>query len=480
MPAYSLEIILASAGLLLLLVEAFAETMPRKTLGYLGLAACTIGLVLLGIVEKPAAGYWGFYTADSQAMFYKGLSLICTAVVIVIGLEYAPVLESYRDGRPGRRGLGEFLSLPLIVCAGMMWMASMTDLLGIFVSLELVTISFYVLVAFMNRNVGSLEAGVKYLILGALSTGFLVYGIAWLFGITGQTGLAALGEALQSHADQRPAILFGVALLMVGMGFKVGAVPFQMWVPDVYQGAPTPVTAFLSVGSKAAGFAVLVRLLEPLIASPARSETLALLIGMAGATLLVGNLAAIGQSNFKRLLAYSSVSHAGFILLALAGWQDQGPLLSKNVAAFYLGTYLAMTLLCFLVLAIVRRHGQSEDLKAFDGLGKRSPFLAFALLIAAASLAGVPLTAGFFGKFFAFTLAVKSQLWALLALAVIGAAAGFYYYFKVVRSMYWNAPAADATALPAPSLLTKLTLLLLLAAIFFFGVMPQPLLGLLK
>jgi NADH-quinone oxidoreductase subunit N len=481
MPAYYLEIAIVVLGLVLLMADAFATTLDRRRLGQVALlgVATVFGALLFSVDHRAAAEpLWGFYATDGAAMFYKGLALVSTFFVLVLALEYAPVLESYRDGRPGQRGLGEFLCLPLFLCAGLMWMASMTDLLGLFVALEMVTITFYVAVAYMRRNVGSLEAGVKYLILGALSTGFLVYGLAWLFGLTGQTRLAAIHGVLSTWQGDTTPLLFAVALLMVGFAFKIGAVPMQFWIPDVYQGAPTPVTAFLSVGSKSAGFIVLIRLLEPLLASPVRNSVLLMLSVMAGATLLVGNLAALTQGNFKRLLAYSSIAHAGFLLVALAAGQPAGGVTPEGTVALYLGTYLVMTLLAFAVLIIVRKAGGSDDLSAFDGLAKRSPFLALALVLAMASLAGVPLTAGFFGKFFAILLAAGARQWALLAIAIVGAACGFYYYFKVIRSMYWNEPAKDAPPLEI-SLLTRATIVFLGAAIVILGVYPKPLTGLL-
>lgn len=480
MPAYYLEIAIVVLGLVLLMADAFASTLDRRILGHVALVgvAAVIGMLLFGIDRTEGAPLWGFYATDAAALFYKGIALVCTFFVLVLALEYAPVLESYRDGRPGHRGLGEFLCLPLFICAGLMWMASMTDLLGLFVALETVTITFYVVVAYMRRNVGSLEAGVKYLILGALSTGFLVYGLAWLFGLTGQTNLDAIGTVLAGWQGDTTPLLFAVALLMVGLAFKVGAVPLQFWIPDVYQGAPTPITAFLSVGSKSAGFIVLIRLLEPLLASPVRGSVLIMLAIMAGATLLVGNLAALTQGNFKRLLAYSSIAHAGFLLVALAAGRPAGGITPEGTVALYLGTYLVMTLLAFAVLLIVRKAGGSDDIAAFDGLAKRSPFLALALVLALASLAGVPLTAGFFGKFFTVLLAAGAQQWTLLGVAVIAAACGFYYYFKVIRSMYWNEPPKDAPPL-AFSTLTRASIVFLGAAILILGVYPKPLTALL-
>ena len=251
-------------------------------------------------------------------------------------------------------------------------------------------------------------------------------------------------------------------------------------MPDVYQGAATPVTAYLSVGSKAAGFIVLTRVLQPFLDSPAlRDAVIAILVVVAVATLLVGNLAAIPQSNFKRLLAYSSISHAGFLVLALAcASPDRFDLAPSTVVAFYLATYLAMTMVCFIVLAVVHRCDGAEEIATFDGLYSRSPLLAVSLLVGVVSLAGLPLTAGFIGKLFVFNLAVDQGHWVALGFAVAAAATGFYYYLKVARSMFWNpAPGGAAEISVSPSV--KLILVTLVAATLLFGVFPTPLLNLL-
>lgn len=478
MPAFYLEIAIVLLGLGLLLADAFATTLDRRVLARVALTGVAVVFGALFLASKGGEPLWGFYAVDAPAFFFKGLALLCTFFVLLMSLDYAPVVESYREGKPGQRGLGEFFCLPLFICAGLMWMASMIDLLGIFVSLETVTVTFYVLVAYLRRNLGSLEAGTKYLILGALSTGFLVYGIAWLFGLTGQTQLQAIGSVIASWEGNPVPLLFAAALLLVGLGFKVGAAPFQLWIPDVYQGAPTPVTALLSIGSKSAGFIVLLRVLEPLLApaSPIRAQLLVVLGIMAAATLLIGNLAALPQGNFKRLLAYSSISHAGFILLALSSGVTNGDLTPSTVTAVYLATYLPMTLVAFFGLTLVRRAGGGEDFASFDGLAQRAPSLALVLLLAAASLAGVPLTAGFIGKFFAFLLAAQAHQWGLLICAVVSAAAGFYYYFKIIRAMYWNAPAADAPAVTV-STPTRWALVVLSISLILLGLYPHPLLA---
>jgi NADH-quinone oxidoreductase subunit N len=468
-PAPALEIAVLVWGLLLLMADAFAEKANRRVFavaGIGGLVAVLIASFFLRPVGAPAdAGFWSFYTADALAIFFKRFALITTILVLLMSLDYGPAIQSGVPGASPGGGLGEFFILPIFTCAGLMWMASAIDFVMIFVSLELVTMSFYVLVSFTRRNPATLEAGVKYLILSALSTGFLVYGITWIFGVTGETNLARIGAVIvASKADHVP-LLFGVVLVLVALGFKIAAVPFQIWVPDVYQGAPTPVTAFLSVGSKAAGFVVLIRVLGPFLILPEIGKLLAVLAAL---TLVYGNFAALPQSNLKRLLAYSSIAHAGYLLIGIVSF-------SGAAVAYYLVAYLLMTLLSFAVLIIVG-NAAGDQIEDYAGLAKRSPFLAFAMLIGMISLAGVPFTAGFLGKFFIFDAAVRQHQTALVVIGIVTVGCGFYYYLKVVRAMYW----LDAPAQAAPvhaSGLSRLTMGALIVGIVFFGIYPQPILN---
>jgi NADH-quinone oxidoreductase subunit N len=506
MPAYYLEALTVTLGLLLLLAEAF---VPAKSKAWVGVfAAIGLGgiLLLTFIAIGPEFGVamgsrevdgiihlapkfpkdwmdwplWNFYRFDPLARFYKILALVTTIFVVLMSIDYRKILARHTEHPGSENGTGEFYALPVFACAGMMWLASAKDLAGAFVALELVTVTFYILVAYMRRNVGSLEAGVKYLILGALSTGFLVYGIAWVYGTTGTMNLREISNFNSQISDPAP-LLFGIALVMVGLGFKIGAVPMQVWIPDVYQGAPTPVTAFLSVGSKAAGFILMMRFLDPFLGSDlTRGPVLKLLAILSIATLLFGNLAAIPQTNFKRLLAYSSIAHAGFLLLALACGMAPaaGTLGSVQVVSLYLATYLLMTLGVFFILAQVRIQRDGEDIGDFNGLGKTNPTLALALTILLAALAGVPLTAGFIGKFFVFALAVDAGMWAAVGVAFIAAAAGFYYYLKVVRAMWWAEPGNRAAVSLPP--ISKACVAILTVATLVLGVWPQPILMLLK
>ena len=415
---------------------------------------------------ESATGFWSFYTADPLSIFFKRFALLTTIVVLVMMIDYAPVVRS-SAGATAQPGLGEFFALPIFTCAGLMYIVSAIDFVMIFVSIELVTISFYVLVSFTRRNPTTLEAGVKYLVLSALSTAFLVYGITWIFGVTGETNLQRITAALANPEIERGGALFGAVLVLVGLGFKIAAVPFHIWVPDVYQGAPTPVTAYLSVGSKAAGFVVLVRVLRPFMMLPQMQR---LLVVIALLTVIYGNLAALPQSNLKRLLAYSSIAHAGYLLIGVA-------CLAGPAVTFYLVAYLLMTLLSFAVLIIVAQR-TGEQISDFDGLAKRSPFLAFAMLMAMVSLAGVPFTAGFFGKFFIFYAAIAQHQTVLVIAGVVTVACGFYYYLKVVRAMYWEA--SSSTERIPVNALSCATISALMVATIWLGIYPWPILEAVK
>ena len=470
--APSLEIAVLVLGVLVVLFETFADQIDKRTFAYtamLGLATVFIASFFLApqATETAGTGFWSFYTADPLAIFFKRFALVTTILVLAMMIDYAPVVRDSIHGASPQAGLGEFFALPVFTCAGLMWMASAIDFVMIFVSLELVTMSFYVLVAFMRRNAFSLEAGVKYLILSALSTGFLVYGITWIFGITGETNLARVSAALSAPGVEIAPALFAMFLVLVALGFKIAAVPFQIWVPDVYQGAPTPVTAFLSVGSKAAGFVVLLRVLQPFLIMPQIER---LLILVAAATLIYGNLAALPQTNLKRLLAYSSIAHAGYLLIGVVCFDGQA-------VVYYLAAYLLMTVLSFAVLVAVSKQ-TGDNIEDFNGLAKRSPFLAFAMLMAMASLAGIPFTAGFLGKFYIFNAAIAHHQTTLIVIGVVTVACGFYYYFKVVRAMYWETPVADGAV--SVSGLSRLLMTALIAAIVVFGIYPQPILDALR
>ncbi len=481
-PIY-LEVFVVALGIVLLMVEAFVTATDKRYVAYLGIAGLAAVFAATFWVDpkvfSSAAPYASFYTADAWAMFFKRFSLLATILVLVMSIDYAPIVERFVPGAGKGGGVGEFFALPVLTCAGLMWMVSAIDFISIFVSLELVTISFYVLVAYLRRSHATLEAGTKYLILGALSTGFIVFGITWIFGVTGETNLYDIAAALPKlDPGLHTALLFGFGLVLVALGFKIAAFPFQFWVPDVYQGAATPVSAFLSVASKAAGFVVLLRVVEPFLGfEPLRDKIVAILGVLAGATLLYGNLAALPQTNFKRLLAYSSVGHAGYLLMAVAsldGSHDGG-----LAIVFYLSAYLLMTFLAFMVMALVSRSVGGDDLSHFAGLARRSPWLAGAMLIAMLSLAGIPFTAGFLGKLFVFGVAIEAGHYWLVTLGALTVGCGFYFYLRVVREMYWR-PSPDNAPLVTVSVIGGLSMAVLAVLIFVVGICPQSVFALLR
>ena len=493
MPVYFLEIIVVALGLIMLLVDAFAKIKDKRSIAWIGMVGLLVVFGLLFKVQWPEStdsAFWEFYSSNDQiSLFYKGIAIISTLIVLIMAADFRHIVVAQtaapEKGAHPQAGLGEFFALPMFACAGLMLMASANNLVSIFVSLETVTITFYILVTYLRRNVGSLEAGVKYLILGALSTGFLVYGFAWLYGITGSMQLSEITTALAEPDVNSIAALFAFALILVALAFKVGGAPFHFWIPDVYQGAPTPITAFLSVGSKAAGFIVFLRIVSPFLASDVLADKVTLVLAIiAGITLIMGNLAAMPQKNFKRLLAYSSVAHAGFLLMALASAptkSSEGSLSPATVVTFYLGAYLLMTLLAFLVITTVRNSIAGEEIESYKGLAKRSPFLAFMLIISMASLAGIPLTAGFYGKLFVFKIAADQGNWTLLVIGLIGAAAGFYYYLKVAVPVFFGNPAIDegeklsTIHVSAPA---RTAMVILTIAIIAAGVNPNLIIGL--
>lgn len=483
MPSYLLEIFVLVGGLVLLLLEAFTSPKRKSAIAVGAISILCFSLILLFFAKKGFGNenveLTRFYAFDPLARFFKLFTIVATILTLLLALDHRRIISKFTANPGSEDGTGEYYCLFLFACAGMMWMASAKDLVSLFVSLELTTITSYILVGYMRRNVGSLEAGVKFLILGALSTGFLVYGIAWIYGATGTTDLALIGERISDKNSTY--LLFGLALILVSLAFKVGAVPMHLWIPDVYQGAPTPTTAFLSIASKASGFAIAIRVTEPFLNSSTdlAGKTAFILAILGGATILFGNLAAIPQKNFKRLLAYSSIANAGFMLLPMAAWQTASDeLTSKQVIAFYLAIYLVVTFAAFFILAVIHRNTGSEEISAFEGLGKRHPLLAFMAAIIIGALAGLPLTAGFWGKFLVFKSAIDAGLWFPVSLGFIGVTAGFYYYFQLIRAMYWRTSLNEGSleikpiAFRSIAGLTSLVLLL--------GFWPQPVYWLLK
>lgn len=464
------ELMVLVLALGVLLADLWLPATERRKLGY----ATAIGLLailawsILTICPSAGTDRYGFngmFVLDPLALFFKRFFLLAAAIVVVMSLEFLDRVQA---------GVSELFVLLLCALSGMLFAASANDFALLFVSLELITVTFYVLTSFTRSRVLALEAGVKYLIIGALSTGFTVFGIALVFGISGHLNFEEIAAVSGNHAQNR-IFLVGLLFILVGLGFKIAAFPFQIWAPDVYQGAPTPVTAFLAIGSKAAGFVLLLRVLFTAVPEIA-AQWANLLIIISAITILYGNLCAIPQRNLKRLLGYSSIAHAGYLLLGIAALSQAG----KSAVLYYLSGYLFTVLAAFLVITIVLRHLDTEDISGLSGLHQRSPLLATCMTLAMVSLAGLPPLAGFFGKF----LLLKSVIslgevnpgyYCLAFTALAGVVISLYYYFGVVRAIYWSKEAPDLTPV-GMSLPARVALYACAAGMLYLGIFPAPLL----
>ena len=411
----------------------------------------------------PAAGgeaiLAGMFMIDGYALFWKGIFLIATALTIVL---------SMRLRRGGQLPAGEFYALLLFATTGMLFMASGFNLLSIWISLELMALSSYILAGYFKRERRSNEAALKYFILGALSSGILLYGISLLYGATGTVQLTELAERLPAAmASEGTLVGLGWLLLAVGLFFKVAAVPFHVWTPDVYVGAPTPVTAFLAVGSKAASFAILVRIFYQGLA-PLKVDWQIVIAAVAAVTMIWGNLAALTQSNVKRMLAYSSIAHAGYVLMGVLAASEDG----LWAVLFYLLAYSFITLGTFAtVILLERREYAGETYADYAGLARRSPFLAAMMLIFMLALTGIPPTGGFFGKVYLFAAAVESGWTWVAVVGVLMSAVSLYYYMGIVVQMYLRDP-EDDTPTPLPSRLLAGAIGLCALITVLLGILP--------
>ena len=466
-----LEISVIGLGLVLMLADLFVPAERRRFIGYAAIAALGVLLVTSlsgnGSCGQFGTAFGGMFVNDALSLFFKQMFIVAAILVLFMAAEFSDKLA---EG-----SVAEYYSLILFALAGMLFAASSNDFTMLFVSIELITITFYVLVSFQRSKLQSLEAGVKYLILGALSSAFMVYGIALVWGITGKFNFTELA-AVAGNFTTNKVFLFGVLFILVGLGFKIAAFPFQMWTPDVYQGAPTPTTAFLAVGSKAAGFVLLLRFLFTAIPS-VTAHWDKLLIIISAITILYGNLCALPQRNLKRLLGYSSIAHAGYLLLGVAALSASG----QAAVLYYLGGYLFTTLAAFSVIALVMRHLDSEDIGGLAGLNQRSPLLALTLMLAMVSLAGIPPLAGFFGKFLLLKAVIEQGAtnhgyYCLAFTALVGVVISLYYYFGVIRAIYWSkeTPSREPIAISLPM---QFALGVCIIGMFWLGLFPNWLLG---
>jgi len=429
------EIIVAGAAMAILLLDAFRSSRDRRPLALLALAA-------LAAAAASAIGLWswdgastilgGMVATDRYGVFFRLVILAVAALAVLLSM-----LDVDDD-----RG-GEFYALLLFSTMGMSLLAVSADLIVVFLSLEILSLSLYVLVGSSPRRLASQEAAMKYFLLGAFSTAFLLYGIALAYGATGTTSLSGIAGALAGETGDLGLAMAAAALLTVGFAFKVAAVPFHMWTPDVYQGAPTAVTAFMSAGTKVAGFAALLRVASSALGPVAWDLTPALW-ALAALTMVVGSVLAIAQQDVKRLFAYSSVAHAGFVLVGVVAANQQG----ISGAMFYLVAYAAMILGAFGIVMIVAGRGEERTtMAAYAGLARRSPLLAAMLALFLLSLAGLPPTAGFIAKVLVFQAAVEAGHWALVVVGVLATVIAAYFYIRLIVVSYMEEP-EDRGAIP--------------------------------
>ena len=374
---------------------------------------------------KSGTAFSGMFALDTFACFFK---IFFSLIVFFL----VPVCREFFEPRSQKSG--EFFLILWSTLIGLFFLVSARDLLLLFVALEIVTLSFYIMAAYLKRDLLSIEAGLKYLVLGSLASAFMVYGIAMIYVSAGTTSMPALRDYFAADPSNK-LMLFGILLMISALGFKVASVPFQLWVPDVYEGAPTPVVAFLAVGSKAAGFAVLLRLLFGTFPDFS-SARVALFSALAAMTILYGNLGALLQTNIKRLFGYSSIGHAGYLLIGIAAGQAFG----ATAVLYYLIAYAVTNLAAFYVISAVGSQLKSDKIEDYRGLAKRSPFLAATLLIALLSLAGVPPLAGFFGKFLVLMAGVKSGISWVVITGILAVSVSLFYYLSIVRVMYFEKP----------------------------------------
>ena len=466
------ELIIVVTACLVIALDPITPASRRDLLAWLSLGslALCLGLTMgqIGVLNIRVSVFSDLVVVDAYARFWKVLLYGVTGLTILLSLPYL---------KAERIHLGEYYGFILLSLSGMLVMVSGADLLTIYLGTELMSLSLYVMTGLNRSKPRSLEAAAKYFVLGAFSSGILLYGISLLYGMAGSTKLASIAAAIGTHGANDPLLLIAVILVAVGFSFKLAAVPFHMWTPDVYEGAPTSVTAFMAVAAKAASFAAFMRVfVEGLGGLKADWSLLFLLIALV--TLVLGNLIAIVQTNIKRMLAYSSIAHAGYALIGfVAAGRATGGTPGLASVMIYLALYAFMTLGAFAVIGMLRKGGiEGEEIEDFTGLAKRQPLAAFLMLLFMASLAGIPPTAGFIGKFYVFMAAVESGLAWLAAIALIFAAVSAYYYMRVVMVMYMREPDPSSVA---PRLVTSPALSFVLAfavaGVILFGLFPDPL-----
>ena len=462
------EIILAAFGLLVLLLGVFPSSRGETDrLGYVSLVGVILALIFsVPLFGNVQSGFSGMVVADNYAVFFKVVFGIICLLTILISIGYT---------RQQGIGTGEYYVLVLFSTVGMMLMAAGTNLLTIFLGLETMSISIYVLAGIKRTDPRSVESAMKYFILGAFATGFFLYGVALVYGATGSFNLKEIASFLSASgsAGRTPLVIIGIGLLTIGFGFKVATVPFHMWTPDVYEGAPTSITAFMATGIKAAAFAGLVRVFYSAL-GVFQPDWIAIMWLLSVATMTVGNIVAISQSNIKRMLAYSSIAHAGYILVAFTAGNELG----TSSILYYLLAYAFMNIGAFAIVILLGRKGEENTLISdYAGIGFKYPLLAASMTIFMLSMAGIPPLAGFMGKFYIFSAAVKAKFYWLAIIGVLNSALSVYYYLRVTVVMYFREAERDMTGL-AFSPAGVIGVIIAVAGVLYLGIFPSSVLAL--
>ena len=473
-----MEMLLFALGILIF--DFLLEKKEKQFNAYLalaGVAASALGLYMQykkfalysahPMGTAPPLGFHNTVIIDGFSLVFAVIFLAATALVILLSVRYLDI---------EREQEGEYYALILLACIGMMFMASGIDLIVLFLGLETMALSFYVLTGFLRRDKRSNEAAMKYLLLGAFSTGILTYGFSLLYGVSGSTNIIQIGDILDRRLRYTSAhsmidwlVILAFVTVAAGMFFKIAAVPFHQWAPDVYQGAPTPISAYVSVASKTASFAMFLRLLTSVFAASQPTWIYAI-AGVAIASLTWGNLAALTQNNLKRLLAYSSISHVGYILLGIVAWNEIGIF----GLFYYLIAYAFMTIGAFAIIVVLRQKGLiGDEIEDLDGLYQRSPGAALLLLIFMLSLAGIPPTAGFMGKYFIFQGLIQSHHPVLAVFAALYIVPAVYYYFRVIVHAWIKKPGVDAPV-PVISFAQIFVLIVTVFVTLAAGLYPEP------
>jgi NADH-quinone oxidoreductase subunit N len=457
------ELWLAGLGLGLLLLDLVLPAHRKTVVGWAAVVGLALGLIpTFGMLQTtPRTVFFNTYAVDGFAVFFKLIAMVSTILVILSAMDVLRGKTQFE---------GELYILLTFTALALCLMAGSADLVLLALSIEFVSLCSYVMAGYFKTDPKSNEAGIKYFLFGASASAVMIYGFSILYGLTGETSLYAIASAVATAPQA--ALIVALALALAGLGFKISMVPFHQWTPDVYEGAPTPVAAYLSVASKAAGFAALVRLLVVAVA-PSALDWVTLVAGLSALTMTVGNLLALPQRNIKRMLAYSSISHAGFLLMGVAAYRGD---FGAPGLLIYILAYTFTNLGAFFVAVVVGQRLASDEIPDYAGLAQRAPTLAFLMALFMLSLTGIPPTAGFFGKFYIFGAAISNQLLWLALVGVANSVVALYYYVGVIRAMYLlPAPSPEGVREP-PAL--RLALGIAALGVLAIGLFPQPFINL--